>query len=292
MALRIIIKKEINLEEVFDNNQTHSGHFNVFTGEWEDSASGLTLYFDFGNSGYWYLRLIANSNDNHQQWSKALYNYASSDYYYESTAMNLVDSLENVVTFPDAYLPECSAYYGWLSEDHKTFISYYNLKSDGALEYVDSIKQGNAVIPLKDTRVPDSAVADAGKVVKVSEDGSYELGEAGGGGSTLYKHELRFDGGTPYQSIIFFSSSSTAITSIDNTAFQLIGDNIVSLLPVVSTIKATLVSAETPEYSLHSIQLIGFFRAGSFFGYDIDGVMYYTDLRDIGTFISDTVTEL
>lgn len=58
---------------------------------------------------------------------------------------------------------------------------YFTLVSDSeAPEYIDTIKQGNAVIPLKDSRIPDSVDADIGKVVKVGANGSYELGEAGG----------------------------------------------------------------------------------------------------------------
>lgn len=100
---------------------------------------------------------------------------------YTSRAFTVVDTQEEVTDNTKICLPTCSAYYGFLSEDGKTFISYYNLKSESASEYVNSIKQGNAVISLKDSRIPDSAIADAGKVVKVADDGSYELGEAGGG---------------------------------------------------------------------------------------------------------------
>ena len=55
--------------------------------------------------------------------------------------------------------------------------------------FVDTIKKGDEEYDIRDVRVPESAIADAGKVVKVAEDGSYELGEAGGG-TQLYKHRI------------------------------------------------------------------------------------------------------
>lgn len=69
---------------------------------------------------------------------------------FTSRAFTPVDSFSEVTDNTKICLPTCSAYYGFLSEDGKTFISYFNLKSEGAAEYVDSIKQGNVIIPLKD----------------------------------------------------------------------------------------------------------------------------------------------
>lgn len=69
---------------------------------------------------------------------------------YISQAFTVVDTQDEVTDNTKICLPTCSAYYGFLSEDGKTFISYYNLKGEsGDPGYVDSIKQGNAVIPLK-----------------------------------------------------------------------------------------------------------------------------------------------
>lgn len=50
---------------------------------------------------------------------------------FTSHAFNVVDTQEEVVdTLNDICLPTCSAYYGFLSEDGKTFISYFNLKEE------------------------------------------------------------------------------------------------------------------------------------------------------------------
>ena len=95
---------------------------------------------------------------------------------FTSRAFTVVDTQEEVgYDTTKICLPTCSAYYGFLSEDGKTFISYYNLKTDGAPEYVDSIKQGNAVIPLKDVRLPDATSADVGKVLGVNDEGEFVL---------------------------------------------------------------------------------------------------------------------
>lgn len=99
---------------------------------------------------------------------------------YTSRAFTVVDTDYEVIDDSKINLPTCSAYYGFLSDDGKTFISYYNLKPGADVpEYVDSIKQGNAVIPLKDDRLPTAEQADAGKVLKVADAGGYELADAG-----------------------------------------------------------------------------------------------------------------
>jgi len=49
---------------------------------------------------------------------------------YESRAFTVVDSQEEVTDNTKICLPTCSAYYGFLSEDGNTFISYYNLKGE------------------------------------------------------------------------------------------------------------------------------------------------------------------
>lgn len=48
--------------------------------------------------------------------------------YYTSRAFTLVDTQEEVDSEDKICLPTCSAYYGFLSEDGKSFISYFNLK--------------------------------------------------------------------------------------------------------------------------------------------------------------------
>ena len=84
--------------------------------------------------------------------------------------------------------------------------------------FVDTIKKGDEEYDIRDVRVPESAIADAGKVVKVAEDGSYELGEAGGG-TQLYKH--RINQGRPI--LIYYDNKSTAATKED--IYEAIGNS-------------------------------------------------------------------
>ena len=49
---------------------------------------------------------------------------------FTSRAFTVVDTQEEVTDNTKICLPTCSAYYGFLSEDDKTFISYYNLKGE------------------------------------------------------------------------------------------------------------------------------------------------------------------
>jgi len=48
---------------------------------------------------------------------------------YVSHAFELVDSIEDGDS-THICLPQCSAFYGWQSEDRNTFIAYYNLKDE------------------------------------------------------------------------------------------------------------------------------------------------------------------
>lgn len=53
-------------------------------------------------------------------------------------------------------------------------------QAEEAPESVGSVKQGEAIIPLKDERLPAAAAADEGKIIKVNEEGDYELAEDAG----------------------------------------------------------------------------------------------------------------
>lgn len=48
-------------------------------------------------------------------------------------------------------------------------------------------------IPVEDKRIPEASIEDAGKVIKVGEDGKYELGEGGGSGGIEYTDINLFD---------------------------------------------------------------------------------------------------
>ena len=112
---------------------------------------------------------------------------------YTSRAFTVVDTQEEATDNTKICLPTCTAYYGFLSEDGKTFISYYNLKIEpgqSVPEYVNSVKQGNAVIPLADDRLPEASTSDEGKTLSIDENGNYQLVTASGGGTQLYYHYI------------------------------------------------------------------------------------------------------
>ena len=109
---------------------------------------------------------------------------------YTSRAFICVDTWQEATGEDKICLPTCSAYYGFLSEDGNTFISYFNLKGEGAPGFVDSVKQGETTISLhgKDERLPSAKQSDAGKVLKVTNAGEYGLEEIHSG--AMYLHHI------------------------------------------------------------------------------------------------------
>lgn len=68
---------------------------------------------------------------------------------YTSHAFTIVDEQSEVTDGTKICLPDCYAYYGFLSEDGKTFISYFTLKTDiDGPSTIDSVKQGDTIIPI------------------------------------------------------------------------------------------------------------------------------------------------
>lgn len=122
---------------------------------------------------------------------------------YTSRAFTVVDSIEQVSDYTKICLPGCSAFYGWLSEDGNTFISYYNLKNDGAPTKIDSVKQGNAVIPLA---VPSGEAASGTVLTADGQGGAAFAALPQGGGTQLYLHTLTI----PYSKQLKIVSTSSA----------------------------------------------------------------------------------
>lgn len=111
---------------------------------------------------------------------------------YESHAFTVIEDGYSTSTDRNAVcIPGCSAFYGFLSEDGKTFISYFNLKSDGGASKIDSIKQGSLTLPIADGRMPDPVAGDAGKLLTVGEDGQLEWAGGGTGGGGLIKTTMQ-----------------------------------------------------------------------------------------------------
>ena len=188
-------KQEFDLPSMF--NMDNFGFHDLLTGEIVNSSTNPALRIGNGAPTQFYasLRLVTRSGLP-PEITYELYDpdSAISQTQFTSRAFTLVDTQEEVTDNTKICLPTCSAYYGFLSEDGKTFISYYNLKSDGAPSYIDSVKQGNASIPLhsKDTRLPDATAADVGKVLAVNAQGELVLQtpSAPSGGTKLYKHTI------------------------------------------------------------------------------------------------------
>lgn len=112
---------------------TANSYFDLLNGE------QITLDQPWHNPTRSCLRLNPNGQDG---WIAKLWLTSSKDwilYYpgatqpyeeYASSAFTVVDTLEEVTDDTKICLPTCSAYYGFLSEDGKTFISYFNLKEE------------------------------------------------------------------------------------------------------------------------------------------------------------------
>jgi len=83
-------------------------------------------------------------------------------------------------------------------------------------EFVNKVKKNDVEYEIRDARIPEADVADAGKVLKVADAGGYELGEAGGGGTQLYLHTINIyeneESQTPFH-IYWTSTSSVQLTT-------------------------------------------------------------------------------
>ena len=83
-------------------------------------------------------------------------------------------------------------------------------------EFVNKVKKNDVEYEIRDARIPEADVADAGKVLKVADAGGYELGQAGGGGTQLYRHHLKEVEGMFVGDICcYISSQSEPISSFD-----------------------------------------------------------------------------
>ena len=181
-----------------------SGKFDLLTGlayTEEPSSSSMTIAIYGPNYPVGSNVLLLNLNDSLKFVVYVIANGTSvpASVDYTSRAFTCVDTKIDVTDNTKICLPTCSAYYGWLSEDGKTFISYFNLKGEPIPERITSVKQGETIIP---------------------------IGQSGGG-AQLYRHNLVLhttygDSSTrdfPYSGI---SSSSSSITTVVEmaSAFQ------------------------------------------------------------------------
>lgn len=112
-----------DLEELLPN-AGETNYFDVLTSEKLDVDTSVypvvvpypcvRIGKNFPDTPYYYLDMSRTAN----------FNLSS----YSSQAFTVVDTQEEVTDNTKICLPTCSAYYGFLSEDGKTFISYFNLK--------------------------------------------------------------------------------------------------------------------------------------------------------------------
>ena len=192
-------KQEFDLEEILNDPTIQANtYIDVLTGEMSERTNNV--YLQKSMQSNWVIYIYAKHHYA-TAWGKLLVYADGTLGNYENTSFDLVDNLQQVTKFPEAYLPTCSAYYGYLSEDGKTFISYFNLKSDVDFYEIDSVRQDKSTIPLKDARLPEAKSADAGKVLKVANGGGYELGTAGGNNLPIKVIEFSLHSGNTFQNL-------------------------------------------------------------------------------------------
>ena len=280
-----------------------SGKFDLLTGlayieEPSSSYMGITTYGPDYPAGSRLLYLYLNDSFDFVVYVIANGTSVPASVNYTSRAFTCVNTKLEVTDDTTICLPTCSAYYGWLSEDGKTFISYFNLKDGGFVPaYIDSIEQGNAIISMKDDRLPDAPISEAGKVLKVADAGGYELGESGtGGGTQLYKHlitGLRFADvqvNASVDLITNFSTPATSVTTSSGPGRLIFGDGIAIEVPLTINAKVT------PPYH---IDPQGFFNNGeiknglvlTLVSFADNSQTLLTGVSEDGSF-SDTVTAL
>ena len=96
---------------------------------------------------------------------------------YTSRSFTLVDSAAAADNNTKMYLPGLTAYYGFLSQDGKTFISYYSLETDVEAREVTSVSDGTTTLPVRDSRVdsltPGTSLYSHRTSVKVGNDTYY-----------------------------------------------------------------------------------------------------------------------
>lgn len=283
-------KQEFDLEELV-HNFSSSFQLDPITGiEKENTPPMISVSITGPGPNYVSVSLRLNANELYY----TLYGHQYSPVNFTSRAFTVVDTQEEVTDNTKICLPTCSAYYGFLSEDGKTFISYYNLKSEGATEYVDSIKQGNVVFSLVDKRLPEASSADESKVVKVNASGEYELGTTETG-SHVYKHRISISSAGESATFYLINNVSTAYAS----ASDLEQDNIYNELVPVTDIfgvgepagnSSARIEVRALKYSsaVHALRLyVGSITYNS----DTSSTTAQYHVYEIYS-VSDTVTEL
>lgn len=207
-------KREFDLETILAGERNVK--IDILTGEELDESADVP-YLLKAWSGFEYVAFYNSKfyNQGPGFWdklSKILYSTDdASAINYESRSFIVVNEISQDTSYEDAPnyipLPGCSAYYGYLSEDHKTFISYWNEEGDGPAEVVPVTKikdANNNEVEVHDARLSVSS-ADIGKLVGVDANGQLALVDAPqGGGTQLYQYQ--YTDSSNYISFSFISA--------------------------------------------------------------------------------------
>ena len=218
--------------------------------------------------------------------SKRLYHNGSS-VAYESQAFVITKDVSEVTAEgnkiyfgSDEY--EVVAYYGWLSEDGKTFISYYNVKTDFPY-VVNSVKQSDSVLPIHDVRIPEAKSSDENKIVYVDAEGDFAFREEIAV-STFYMHKLQFEGLS--FKVIVITDNPDAITYSTKSGSNHLKLNTTVIVNVYALVS---VNGEEPKIITYA----------PYYGADDFGIKYLAYMTpssttrtqiDISTLTSDIVT--
>lgn len=202
---------------------------------------------------------------------------------YTSRAFTVVQTQEEVTDSTKICLPSCTAYYGFLSEDGKTFISYWNEEGDDPVTApVSKITDGTNEVEIHDARLKVTS-ADIGKVVGVNANGELTLVPAPSGGTKLYKHSIR----DQYSTVQFtlLSTISTPVTDEASLKNLIQGDScIIGGMINVQISKLVTFYTSTPPTSSLYVRNVYFASDGTVTVLDSDAIS--------GMTLIDTVTEL
>ena len=174
-------------------------------------------------------------------------------------------------------------------------------------DFVNKIKKGETEYEIRDTRIENPSVEDAGKVLKVGDDGAFELGQAGGG-TKLYLHQLDItslpgsidcyfaDGTaksiTPTKMAIFAITNSSEPYTVSKSAQTFISGYLqlkyTSTYGMPTSTYFNIINIFSSQYQIELNYVYTCGAQGNLDGHKAYSIVYNPSLTDF----TDTVTEL